>query len=407
MSKPIIIPAICAILAVTVSCGGRRSTSQTPQAPSTPVSQKVSAFEGLEVTGEPCMLSNGTLTGYEAMEKALDSDPGDYFGERTPAGKTFFRPEPDIRADSLAYLVRLHWNYVCVYNRVIHAYEIFRRLATDIGEEKRPTRRDTLEWVRLSRRTAPVTVPDGALAGAGTEAKEAARELLAAWARFDGNDRDGSPFQKAAAQYNTSYATLPSIISEREQHDFEDGFWEWYDKGQFVPEIDDLVEPHLKDPKLPEPDSAGVARLKAAAAGERDIDRRTVLALELAQWDRTEGARLLGDILESGIWTRYLLEAWISWRANVQMDVSPSSFSTVANNYYDLVRVKCLNTMLRHCQEAPEDAGTRCLMANLILCEIIHRQGSIAGNTSFITCLDLSKWMFVHPRMRMFPAESM
>lgn len=391
-------------LAVT-SCGpkGRRTVPASPR----PIELPGSAFDSLEINGEPCMLSAGVLTGEAALERAFTTKSGDYFGEGTPVGKTFFRPEPDIREDSLAMLVRLHWNYVSVYNRVIHAYEIFRRLSTDIGEEDRPTRKDTLEWVRLSRRTAPVTVPGGALAGAGPEAAEAARGLLAAWARFDGDDRDGSPFQMAAAEYNNLYETLPWIVTEQEQHRFEDDFWEWYDKRQFVPEIDDLVEPHLKDSKVPEPDSARVARLKAAAAGERDIDRRTILALELAQWNRTEGARLLGDILESGIWTRYLLEAWISWRANIQMDMSPSSFSTVANNYYDLVRIKCLNTMLRHCQAVPADYGARCLMVNLILCEIIHRQGAIAGNTSFNTCLALSKWMFVHPRMRMLPAESM
>ncbi len=406
MSRTVLISALCAILTITVSCG-RRNSTHAPKAPSAPVPQKVSAFEELEVRGEPFMLSNGTLTGETAMEKAFTPRFDEYFSEDTPSRETFFRLEPDIRPDALATLVKLHWNYVCVYNRVIHAHEIFCRLSTDIGEEDRPTRRDTLEWVRLSRRIAPVTVPGGALGGAGAQAKEAARKLLAAWASFDGNDRDGSPLQTAAAQYSASYASLPSIVTDQEQNDFEAGFWEWYDKRQYVPEIDELVEPHLKDPMLPEPDSVGVARLKSAAEGERDIDRRTILALELAQWDRPEGARLLGDILESGLWTRYLLEAWISWRANVQMDVSPSSFSTVANNYYDRMRVKCLNTMLRHCQANPEDYGARCLIVNLILCEIIHRQGSIAGNTSFITCLDLSKWMFVHPRMRMLPEESM
>ena len=407
MTRTSLILALCAVFTISVSCCNGRNSSRTPQVPSAPVSQHVSAFEGLEVGGEPCMLSALTLTGDEAIEMAFTSRFDDYFGEGTLARETFFRVEPDIRQDSLAMLVKLHWNYISVFNRVLQAYEVFGRMSTDIGEEDRPTRRDTLEWVALSRRIAPFTVPGGALARAGSQAKEAAKELLSAWARFDGNDRDGSSFQRAVSAYKASYAKLPSIVSDIELDVFEDGFWEWYDKKQYVPEIDELVEPHLKDPMLPEPDSVGVARLKSAAEGERDIDRRTILALELAQWDRFEGARLLGDILESGIWTRYLLEAWISWRANVQMEMSPSSFSTVANNFYDRIRVKCLNTMLRHCQEVPEDAGARCLLANLILCEIVHRQGSLAGNTSFTTCLDLSKWMFVHPRMRMLPVESL
>ena len=80
------------------------------------------------------------------------------------------------------------------------------------------------------------------------------------------------------------------------------------------------------------------------------------------------------------------------------MFYSPSSFSVIPNNYYDQLRVKCLNTMLRHCQE--DDIRTKCLMENMILCEIIHRMASIAGNECFATRMHLSYEMFIHPRLR-------
>ena len=107
---------------------------------------------------------------------------------------------------------------------------------------------------------------------------------------------------------------------------------------------------------------------------------------------------MLGEILESRIYTKYLLEAWISWRANAQMDHSPSSFGVIVNNYYDKVRTICLDTMVRHCLES-EDKNAEVLIENLLFCEIIHRMGSLAGNSSFNECAMLSYNMFIHPRL--------
>ena len=58
----------------------------------------------------------------------------------------------------------------------------------------------------------------------------------------------------------------------------------------------------------------------------------------------------------AGIYTRYILEAWITWRACVQMSVlGPSSFTTIPDNYYDRIRVKCMNTIIRHMQSPDAD----------------------------------------------------
>ena len=141
--------------------------------------------------------------------------------------------------------------------------------------------------------------------------------------------------------------------------------------------------------------------------GEIDSDRRAVLALELAQIDEWEGAILLGDLIESGIYTKYLLEVWLSWRTRAQMNYSPSSFAMIPNNYYDRLRVKCLNTFLSRIQEEkeigdPESVDTkyiRCLMENMILIHNVHRQGSIPGNDSFATSMHLAYDMFIDPRL--------
>ena len=45
----------------------------------------------------------------------------------------------------------------------------------------------------------------------------------------------------------------------------------------------------------------------------------------------------------------YKGDAQISWRAHVQQSISISSYAVIADNYYDRLRVKVLNTFLRHC----------------------------------------------------------
>ena len=80
------------------------------------------------------------------------------------------------------------------------------------------------------------------------------------------------------------------------------------------------------------------------------------------------------------------------------MDHGPSSFAVIANNYYDKLRTICLDTMVRHCLET-EDKNAECLIENLLFCEIIHRMGSLAGNSSFNEIAMLSYNMFIHPRL--------
>ena len=189
-------------------------------------------------------------------------------------------------------------------------------------------------------------------------------------------------------------------MTEEELDTFEKEFWGWYDKEQFVPGISKLIKMNVRGYEGPELSEEQleqfIEKLKQRVLSEKDIDRRAILALELVKFSPMYGSVYLGDIIESGIYTRYLLEVWISWRASAQDYHSPSSFSVIPNNYYDMLRTVCLNTFLRHCQ-SEDDFRARCLMDNLILCEIVHRMGSLAGNSSFLTRMHLAYDMFIHP----------
>lgn len=393
--------AILLLLLAAISCDQRKKTApdggQSQKGSLVLLPDEATVYDRIPVEGEPFFLSARELSSDEAILSAFYGGNTEYYVEGTPPEKAFFFLEPDVRPGVLSRKVQLRYNYACVLNRVIHAYEVFCRLPDDIDEDKKYTKRDTLKWVRA---TQPV-LPEGFLREVLPEEKSIvlSQRILAAYRAFDGDDSAGSPFSRAFDEYVRDYDSFLEIVSEEQVNQFEEGFWDWYDKAQYVPEIDELVKVHLRDSKLPRPDSLQVQHLRAAVMGERDINRRAILALELVQHDRREGALLLGDILESGRYTRYLLEVWLSWRANVQMEHSPSSFSVIANNYFDRMRVKCLNTFLRHCQKEQGDVNALCLMQNMILCEIVHRQGSLAGNSSFLDCMHLAYEMFIHPRL--------
>lgn len=398
---------LCALAALVFSSCGHRESKQSAQTPATfqtrtiTVSAKELAalpfFRDENASLESVRLCKAVLTSQEAMESAFPDYTDDFFKETTPEKDAFYFPAADIRRKDLVRTVQLRYNYAALFNRVIHSYEWFQRMSTGVDEEESPiTKKDTLEWIRSVRPNVSESVIRSALPDARAQAR--ANRLLNAYDRFDGDDSEDSPFGTAVNQYTEALSEFPGLVSEEEIDRFEKRFWDWYDKRNVVPEIDTLVRMNMYEYEGAKPSDEQLENLRRAIEAEKDIDRRTVLALEYVKFDKWEALPLLGEIIESRIYTKYLLEAWISWRANVQMYHSPSSFSVIANNYYDKVRTICLDTMVRHCLES-EDKNAECLIENLLFCEIIHRMGSLAGNSSFNTCAMLAYNMFIHPRL--------
>jgi len=397
------------VLAIS-SCGNRQKKGSDNTQQSASEVPEAKAYSNLSIeelldtwttSKDSIMLSDQVLTSYDALEKVFPdvvAQGGDYTTVTTPAADAFFYKEDYIKDTELSRNVSLRYNYVAVMNRIVHGYDLFVRLSSsaDMDEEHHATKKDTLGWVKKCQPIIPNSLLHKTISGPNARAE--ARALIAAFKNFDGHDDENSAFSKAFDSYRNTFADIPEIATEEMLDKFEEGFWEWYDKEQFVPGIDKLIQINIDGDANQKFTSEDRKKLANAVVTEKNIDRRAILALELVKSNQFEGVELLGDIIDSGLYTRYLLEVWISWRANVQMMNSMSSFSTIANNYYDKVRVKCLNTFLRHCQDV-EDQNALCLMENMIFCEIVHRMGSIAGNSSFATCADLNKVMFIHPRL--------
>ena len=66
--------------------------------------------------------------------------------------------------------------------------------------------------------------------------------------------------------------------------------------------------------------------------------------------------------------------------------------------YYDMVRTKCMETILRH-YASSGDSYDLCILENLLIIPVLHRQDSIFGNESMVTLAELQHGMFVHPRV--------
>lgn len=402
MNKILTPLAILLMMAITLSCGRNKKTKSPVTAEEPVCADTTFLFDRLTSAGSPRMLSDQRLTSEDALYRAFDGNPEDFHLESTPAEAAFYLPESNLRTDQLVRRVMLHYNYVSVFYRVLHGYELFHRATTGTDEEDL-TREDTLYFIKISQPSlSPATMRR---AIQDDDALDRARGLLAAFRSFDGDDSESSPFSGAMNDFTGRYEDLPGFVSTEEKEAFAEDFWEWYDKRKAEPLIDELVKTHLNGGSAAL-DSLERERFKRVIMGESNIDRRAVLALEMAQINRREGVILLGDIIESGIYTKYLLEVWISWRANAQMEHSPSSFSIIPNNYFDSMRAKCLDTFLRHIrddsnkgEDGKEEMYVRCMIQNMILVEIIHRMGSIAGNTSFITCMHLAYDMFIDPRL--------
>ena len=359
---------ISIILIIAISCGNR----QKPAKELSPVTESVavetadvfSLFDSTARTLPPHIIAEQVLTTEEAMLNAFPKSTDQFLHETTPASKVFFIPSDDIKDNEYVRTIQVRYNYAAVLNQVIHSLEWFERMTT--GEEETISKADSLRWIRQARPTIPSSVLNKALPD--PIARKNADNLLMAYSHFDGDTRDGSKFDLAIREYIAYFHSLPGEINQDYLEEFQECFWEWYDKKDLIPEIDDLVRMNMKEKPAHLPDEFQLENLKYAIRAESNIDRRTILALEYIKFHpgvRLDGAELLGEIIESRLYTKYLLEAWISWRANVQMDHSPSSFSVIANNYYDELRTICIDTFVRHCIQE-EDKKAECLLENLL-----------------------------------------
>jgi len=387
--------ATALVLAIVTSCANHTEKKTARSV----LRDTVMTVPGLAVIdslreGAPFRLCEQTLTSWAGMSAAFPDSCENYDLEMTPVRCSFLFPEPDIRPSETVSNIRTRYNMACVANRVLHAYEWYSRVVTSEADSL-TARQDTLDWIAHSQPLIPDALLDEVLP---SDARGKAGAFLNAYRRFDGDDGENSPFSQAFQQYANAINKYPQAATKEMLDSLKSVFWDWYDKAQFVTGIDDIIRMHLKNAPKYEISEERLTHFRNAVMSETDIDRRAILALEYAKFDECHGVEMLGEIMESGQYTRYLLEIWMSWRARVQMCHALSSYSVIPNVYYDRLRAKCINSLLRHYQET-SDWTDLCFLDNFIYVEILHRQGSIYGNESLVAVASLSYDMFIHPRI--------
>ena len=155
----------------------------------------------------------------------------------------------------------------------------------------------------------------------------------------------------------------------------------YYDKSAFVPDIKrfrdarayfDSAAVQIKDP---------VGEIEARMKAPMAFDTKCVYAIELSHVQPVDCVDILGALIESRIYSRYLLEVWENWRAEAQFGwFGCSNDSEIPNAYYLKIRNICANTMIRHIQKHPEDNDAYPRHFRLLYCEPIHRGGGLFGN---------------------------
>ena len=119
----------------------------------------------------------------------------------------------------------------------------------------------------------------------------------------------------------------------------------YLDIKQFIPNYDSIYNLRMQQTEENE------RYLKQMAEQTTSFDRECLYTVEYAHQQRYEEPHpaipMLEALMESGQFSRYLHEVWRTWRVLRQMAESPSRDGMILNMEYNLMRYRCLNTIIK------------------------------------------------------------
>ncbi len=383
MNKTIHVSAIVlAILILTVGCQGKKGGSRAEDEGSNTAfadstiqkysgKTTVTGSEYLDKLSEICRHSADSLDGDGC---SLDLD----ILESKFADEIFLDLDEDVRKDDFALSVKDWFDRTAFIYYCSSLYEIRARYdrnnySFDTTAVETPGSTMLTGEMRPSMRVLQKVFPD-------KRVRDAASALLnMLYKTPDFNDVSKHLGELVDAYKSAAFASGMPIDTARIGKAFanEDAY---YDKSAFVPDIKrfrdarayfDSAAVQIKDP---------VGEIEARMTTPMDFDTRCVYAIELSHVQPVDCVDTLGALMESRIYSRYLLEVWENWRAEAQFGwFGCSNDSEIPNAYYLKIRNICANTMIRHIQKHPEDNDAYLRLFRLLYCEPIHR-GGLFGN---------------------------
>ncbi len=277
----------------------------------------------------------------------------------------------DISASFLASFAE-RWNKNVFLRRFVNAEELFER-------------QNVIPWDSLSTETVRGTMPilpnEYKLAFKNKGCRDRAKDLVRMLTTID---YDTLQTEKMATSFqelvNAPYDT-PEFISKKEMNAVKESFWELYDKTRYVADYAEIQKMRLPE----EADYDELLRLSLPLQkryiAEDDFDAKCIFAIELGCYGFPNAVDYMGELIEDGRYSKYLLEVWDFWRLLAQQNVfGISTWSEIPDNLYDNARLLVAKAYVNHIEKNPSDTLAKLLLMNLIYTENLHRSAGYYGN---------------------------
>jgi hypothetical protein len=273
----------------------------------------------------------------------------------------------------------------------VNAEELFARVNADLGDSL------TTETVRGKM---PMLPNELQLAFQNAEIRSKAQQLVKLFSTIDYSPEQT---ERMVGLFNElvqcSYDT-PEYVTDDDINAIKNDFWSLYDKEPFVRDITGIQKTRVNDETPADKLTTQGNELKRRYVKESDFDTRCILALEIGCCNDPDAIDYLGELMEDGRYSKYLLEVWVSWRLRVQSEVfGISTYSEIPDNLYDRARLLVAQRFLQHLEAHPDDTLAKVLLLNLSCIDNLHRAGGIYGNEALGASFYLRQRCFLPPEL--------
>lgn len=334
---------------------------------------------------------NASFTSIASMESLFPSDEVDY--KLGTVNKKFLKGCYYTGDTSTLFLASFaeRWNRNTFLRRFVNAEELFARVNANLGDSL------TTETVRGKM---PMLPNELQLAFQNAEIRSKAQQLVKLFSTIDYTPEQT---ERMVGLFNElvqcSYDT-PEYVTDDDVNAIKNDFWSLYDKEPFVRDITGIQKTRVNDETPADKLTTQGNELKRRYVKESDFDTRCILALEIGCCNDPDAIDYLGELIEDGRYSKYLLEVWVSWRLRAQAEVfGISTYSEIPDNLYDRVRLLVAQRFLQHLEAMPDDTLAKVLLLNLSCIENLHRAGGIYGNEALGASSYLRQRCFLPPEL--------
>lgn len=279
------------------------------------------------------------------------------------------------------------WNKTAFLRRFVNAEELFERENTNIGDSL------TTETIRGK---FPMLKNEYQLAFRNNICVAMAKKLVKMLTTIDYVPAECEKMAKLFGELvNVPYDT-PDYVTEADIEAIQKDFWTLYDKSQYVPDIAEIQKIRVNEDYETEALENLRSSLQKRYVESTDFDERCILACEMICCGQENGIDYLGELIEAGQYSKYLLEVWVDWRLFAQQDVfGVSTYSEIPDNLYDNARLLVAKEYAKHIQKHPDDMLAKVLLLNLTYTETLHRVGGYYGNEALGASLFVKERFFL------------